>query len=240
MLSLIITLCATMMALWCIVFWTRERTFRFMLIISAGLHTLLLVPFGAIGPDAAINPAKPRLLHYTFIRGITEETESVQEQKRQPPEEDRKEASVPDTDKNAAARNDEISLHPDEKKTRVTKEQTETELPEIENITWFSFEDTPTGRSYRKEIKRLIKANLEIPEEILRDGYEGKQVVYFKLSRDGRLRAVFIDPRYESSRELVNTTSIENIVRISEKFPPLPKKVKKDEVWFHVEIDYQK
>ena len=229
-----------MMALWSIVFWTRERTFRFMVIISVALHALLLIPFGAVGPDAATTPARPRLLQYTFIRGIPEEIESMQKREAETPEKDTEKASVPDTDTNATNRNDEIPLHPDEKTTKVTKEQTETELPEIKNITWFSFEDTPTGKSYRKEIKRLIKANLEIPEEILRDGYEGKQVVYFKLSRDGRLKTVFIDPRYESSRELVNTTSIKNIVRISEKFPPLPKEVKKDEVWFHVEIDYRK
>jgi outer membrane biosynthesis protein TonB len=240
MLSLIIALCATAMALWSIVFWTRERTFRLTVIISTGIHALLLIPFGGIRPNVAIAPSRPRLLQYTFIRGTPEEMKSVQRRLAEIPGKETKEALLPKTDTKATARNDELPLHPNEKETRVTEAQTENELPEIENVKWFPFENTAQGKSYRREIKRLIKANLEIPEEILRDGYEGKQVIYFKLSRDGRLKTVFIDPRYRSSRDLVNTTSIENIARISEKFPPLPKEVKKDEIWFHVEIDYQK
>jgi hypothetical protein len=116
------------------------------------------------------------------------------------------------------------------------------DLPEITDVEMFAFDEHPSGESYRKELQRLIEQNLDVPEEILKEGYEGKQLVYFKLLRDGSLvrDSVFIHHRYVSADHLVNTTSIENIRRIAAGFPALPAGVKEDEVWFHVEIDYAK
>ncbi len=238
MLSKVISLCATSIVLWCVVFWTRERVFKVVIVISVGIHALLLIPFGGLVVTGTATSTGPRLIRYTFIQGVPENKKNLHNNENAI--DTREELSTPVAKKSADLSNKNISKPPVAKETGKTDEHIEPGLPRIENVKWFSFDEHPAGESYRKEIKRLIKTNLEIPEQILRNGYEGKQVVHFRLSRSGKLEAVFIESRYESLNPLVNTTSIENIRRISEKFPPLPENVKKDEVWFYVEINYSK
>jgi hypothetical protein len=209
-----------------------------MVIISALLHCLLFIPYGrVVGMDKPPSPASSPLINYTFIRGMPKETEPVVDiNEKNEPEEKIKtgEETI------GSLTGEEIAAIPSEKKSGVIEKKGDPEHPDTSDIKWFPFDKHPSGESYSKELNRLINAELEIPEELLRTGYEGKQVVFFKLSKDGQLKAIFIDPKYESSDPLVNETSIANIRRIAEKFPPLPEGVEQDEVWFHVEIDYAK
>jgi hypothetical protein len=234
-------MCATFIALWCVVFWTRERVLKYTVLVSLALHGLFFIPYnGVIGINRMRAFESPRLVNFTFIRGASNETPPFDIVK----DETRKTDSgttpeMPDK-KTGSLASDTVMQETAKKKSAGGEAKGDPDHPDTSNIKWFAFEEHPTGESYSKELNRLINTNLEIPEEILKTGYEGKQAVYFKLSRKGELRAIFIVPKDLSSNPLVNETSISNISRIAPKFPPLPEGVKEDEVWFHVEIDYAK
>jgi len=241
MISMLITMCTMLAALWCVFYWSRERIFRLMVIISIALHGILFIPFGrVVGMGKSPTPSGPRLLNYTFVRGTSKEKQEIEEAKDEVKKEILEEKTeIPDQKINELAENTVSQMEP-EKKSAKPDLKGDPDHPDTSDITWFAFDKHPTGESYSKELNRLINTNLEIPEEILKEGYEGKQVVFFKLSRKGELRAVFIPDKNVSSNPLVNETSIANIRRIAEKFPPLPDGVEEDEVWFHVEINYAK
>lgn len=226
-------------AIWCVFYWSKERILRITVIVSIAIHGIMFIPFGKVmGIGRGNTQSAYRAVNYTFVRGMSKEVV----EKDTPTQEKVEEEEVIDiSEKNIGnIFGDSASFPRVPTKSVNTELQGDPDHPDTSGITWFEFDKHPTGESYSKELNQLINANLEVPEEILRTGYEGKQVVFFKLSRNGELRAVFIPQNSLSSNNIVNETSIANIRRISKKFPPLPEGVKNDEVWFKVEIDYAK
>ncbi len=241
MIPRLIALCVTLTVLWCVIYWTRDRLFRVVLIVSVGLHALAAIPLSGIYDDGPGSMSGgTRVIQYEFIQGAPEKDPSVIDEKTEdkPPLEE--ELSIPDLKKTSAEADLPLDEKPDEEVRREIPGTVEKGLPRIEQKALVSFKMHPERESYRKELKRLIKENIEVPEQLLRDGHRGRQLVFFKLTREGELIALFIDETSISPNPMVNATSLNNIRRISVMFPPLPGGVLEREVWFKVNINYKK
>lgn len=239
MISKVIAMCAMFTVIWCVFYWSKERIFRITVIMSLAFHGIMFIPFGKVlGINREHTKSGYRAVNYTFVRGMPKEVEEIDKSEREKQKQN-EQTDMPEKSIGSILTEKEISKTTPSK-SATTEIRGDPDHPDNSDITWFDFDKHPTGESYSRELNRLINANLDVPEEILKAGYEGKQVVFFKLSREGKLLAVFIPDNNLSSNSLVNDTSIANIRRISEKFPPLPEGVKDEEIWFRVEINYAK
>ena len=239
MISNIITMCAMAGAIWSVFYWSKDRVFRITVIVSLALHGIMFAPFSKVlGINKVNTKSGYRAVNYIFVRGMPKNVEEIDKPEREKYENNENTDATKKSTGNIPSKKEILEK-------MVVKTETSVTIGNPDNtdnsdIEWFDFDKHPSGENYSKELNNLINANLEVPEELLRSGYEGKQIVFFKLSRNGELRAVFIPYNSLSLNSLVNETSIANIKRISEKFPPLPEGVKNEEIWFRVEINYAK
>ncbi len=225
-----------LITVWAIFFWSNDKFFRIFLFISLAIHSVFLIQ---IGKEKL--PFKKRddlqILSYTFIQGALEEDSTASTIENRPHHSSVKEIAI---EKNLSTTSvDESTIDSEtEEETERPNIPVDAELPKIESKTWFDFNTHAEGESYRRELQKIINQNLLIPDEILKNGYEGKVKLWLNLTRDGKLSYFFLDAKYRSENDIVNKASIESVEKSSQYFPPLPEGVKDYDVLFYVILDF--
>lgn len=220
----IVGLCLVGGVTWTVLLWSSQRPLRIFLGVSVALHAVLfIIPFATTRSTPA-ETAGLLIVPLTIIQG-TDEPAPV-EPTVEPPDEE------PSDD----------TVHIEEEQATEPVEETlpvDPGLPEIKDLTWFTFDEHPRAASYRKELQRTIQRHFEVPRELDERGYEGRLKVWLNLSRDGRLNYFFLDPKVRSREWEINRLTEENIKKICKEFPPFPEGVKDYDVSFYVIIDYR-
>jgi len=223
-----------LLVLWAILFWCRSKVFRATLLISLVLHAVFLVRVGGWGGS----DAEPQeVISFTFVQGGEEADKRSAEEKIGPS------PKLPDTPQQTPLEDSEASHEapsPDEEEPTPPKDaRVEDDLPRIEDTSLLDFSAHPLAESYRLQLQRLIAQYQKTPPEILKESFEGRVKVWFNVSRDGTLnQPVFVDAKVRSSHELVNRAARESVIAAAEHFPSFPPRVKRDEIWFYVYVDY--
>jgi len=235
MLLMIVALAALLGVVAAIWFATPEKSLRISLAVSVALHGVMFIKF--FSPSLSYSaPVHDEVFDFTFIPAWTESAVDDQPQL----------ASVDSVVGGIKVRGGESRPRPaaEEKKEieqpvkNPPPEQIKKDLPPLEEIKWFDFSKHPLGRSYRKKIHQLVHAHQVVPEEIDKKGWEAKIKVWFNLSRNGELNAVYVDKHFGSSYDIINQASVQSVRNASKYFPPLPEGVKEADVWFNVVLDY--
>jgi outer membrane biosynthesis protein TonB len=239
--TIVIGFCAVGALVWTIAFWSGQRVFKVFVCVSAVLHAgLFAVPLAV--PLAATRNAAPAdegelLIPYTIVQGVAETPDNL--------------AAAGGADEPSGAgsglTDQPISETLDENPIAAESEPAQkppvgtadADLPRIDDVSWFAFDEHPGAVSYRKELQHIILRHFEVPTELDERGYEGRIKVWLSLGRDGRMHYAFIDETMCSEDESVNRLTEDNIRRIADKFPPFPEGVKDYDVSFYVIVDYR-
>ena len=235
--TIVIGFCAVGALVWTVVFWSGQRVLKAFVCVSAVLHAgLLAVPF-ASSKSTAPDDEGELLIPYTFVQGVDATYE------------DPAEAGAVDEPSDAGAGLDEqpVTETLDEDAIAAESEPAkkppagtvDAELPKIDDVAWFAFDEHPGAASYRKELQHIIQRHFAVPAALEERGYEGRIKVWLSLGRDGRLHYAFVDETMCSEDEAINRLTEDNIRRIAGEFPPFPEGVKDYDVSFYVIVDYR-
>jgi hypothetical protein len=235
---MIIGLCSVGLAAWGMLCWSAERFFRVFLAISVVFHAaLFFVPFAA-GKGEPMPTAGERLLPLTLIQGADEPAIEVTIAEDGLRDEEAIE-DVPGPDEEPIVQAVATDAVVPEPKQPEPAGVVDAGLPRIEPVELFSFDEHPGRASYRRELQHTIQRYFEVPPELEAEGYEGRVKVWITLGRDGTVHAVELDPRMRSEDPRINQLTLDNLLKIAGKIPPLPENVKDDIVPFNVIIDYR-
>jgi hypothetical protein len=235
--TLVIGFCAVGALVWTVVFWSGQRVLKVFVCVSAVLHAgLFALPLGATRNAAPIDEGQ-LLIPYTIVQGVDAAYEDpaaagvVDEQSR---------ADAGLTEQPVTETLDEDAITVESEPAKNPPAGTvDAELPKIDDVAWFAFDEHPGAASYRKELQHIIQRHFEVPAELEARGYEGRVKVWLSLGRDGRLHYAFVDETVCSEDEEINRLTEENIRRVAGEFPPFPKGVKDYDVSFYVIVDYR-
>jgi len=234
--TIIVGLCFVGVITWTILLWSAQRFFKIFLTVSVALHALLfIIPF-ATSQGEPDTPG-PLLVPFTIVQGTDEPV--TDEAAVEPLDEELPDDTigVADTPTNDPLTEEAVNV--ETKRASPPPGTVEPGVPEITNLTWYTFETHPGAASYRKELQRIVQRHFEVPAELDERGYEGRVKVWLSLSRDGRLNYSFIDANVRSQEWAINQLTEANVKRIAGEFPPFPEGVKDYDVTFYIIIDYR-